>query len=1730
MKKFLLSLFLFTALLAQSQIYNNEWINYNSTYYKFKIGATGLYRISQTTLGTIGIGNTAAEQFQLWRNGKQVPIYTSAQTGPLGASGYIEFWGEMNDGKPDSFLYRSPDFQLNAKWSLETDTASFFLTINPSGGNARLSPAANNLPSAIPVEPYFIHTEGAYYRDKLNAGYAAVVGEYVHSSAYDQGEGWTSVDMLPPNPISGFAGTLLNFNRSSLHPYTGAGAPSPQLKINASGNALNPRRFEVKVNGTVVTNITMDYFDYVKAQVPLAPSTISTGTISIDIKNRSTASVNDRMVVAQTELLYPRLFNFGGTDRFEFTLPPNAAGNYLEISGFNHNNISPVLYDFTNGKRYVCDITNPALVKVLLDPSGTQRKLLLVSQSTGVPLAVTSLQQRNFINYGLPANQGNFLIITHPTLMSGPNGSNPVEEYKTYRNSPAGGSHNSKVYLIDELVDQFSFGIKKNPLSIRNFIRWARFAYSAPIKNVLLIGKGLNYQQYRTFEAYADVEKLALVPTYGWPASDNLLTADNGSDEIPKVPIGRISAINPSEVAIYLAKVKQYEQAQAFPSPLIRDRAWLKNAVHVIGASDGSLGAVLTTSMDRYTQILSDTLYGANVNTFSKVSAAPVEQASSARLQGLFEEGIGLMTYFGHSSASTLEFNLDNPDQYNNAGKYPVTIVMGCNAGNFYNYNPLRFTTRETLSEKFVLADQRGSIAFIASTHFGIVHYLDILNTRTYKALTGSHYGKSLGELLIESITQVYNLTSQNDYYARFHCEQTTIHGDPALRLDGSTPKPDYVIEDQLVKITPSFISVAEPNFKIDAKFMNIGKAIDRRIVVEVKRTFPNLSTEIIRRDTIRGTRYIDSLSYTLDIVPTRDKGLNKISICIDADNVVDELYESNNCITKDVFIYEDEARPVYPYTYAIVNKPDIKLVASTANPFTVMKQYTMEMDTTEYFNSPFKVTRTLNSTGGLLEFSPGVPFTDSTVYYWRVAPVPTGGQPVWNKSSFVYLSNAGPNASDLGFNQSHFYQQTKSSYDRVTLDTASRSLKFGKVVNNLFIRQGTWITSGAINEAALSVSINGIPAIRLCCWYSSLVINVFDPVSFRPWRNTTLQAANYPANMGLGLYESTANQCRDDEERYFTFEFRYTDTAGRRKIMSFLNNVIPTGAYVVVRNFSLNPSFGFPEAFVDAWKADTAYYGSGNSLYHLLKNNGFPGIDSFYRTRPFAFVYKKNDPEFAPRSVVGEGMFDNPTLSVDCNTIDTVGFVTSPVFGPARSWKQLKWRGSGDPIGDKATVDVIGVRADGSENVLFRNITTAQQNFDVSSANAATYPFMKLRMRTADSIHYTPYQLRYWRLTYIPVPEGGVNPDVTFQFRDTVEVGEPASFKVAFKNISEVNFDSLRVRMVIVDQNNVSHVLINERKKPLIVGDTVQIFHRLQTNQYPGINQVYFEFNPNDDQPEQYHFNNYAFRSLMVKGDTLNPLLDVTFDGVHILNTDIVSSKPDILIKLKDEARWMILDDTSLLTLHVRYPNGNLRRFYFNNDTTRFTPAGQAPNPDNTATINFKPVFAEDGEYEMIVSGKDKSNNSSGSSNSIDYKVRFNVINKPMISNMLNYPNPFTTSTAFVFTITGSEVPQNLKIEIMTVTGKIVREITRNELGPLQIGRNITDFKWDGSDQFGQKLANGIYLYRVVTNLNGKSLEQYRGTSSRVDVDGSPTVVTPGINSTDKYFNKGYGKMYLMR
>jgi len=1696
MKKLFTLLLLLYGIGSYAQVYNNEWIDYSKTYYKFKTNRTGLFRIPQSTLTGIGLDAVPAEQFKLWRNGQEVSLYTSSATGVLPANGYIEFWANANDGKADKPLYRDPNYQHTDKLSLQTDTAVYFLTVDPSSANARFVDAPNNTSAnVLPPEPYFMYTAGRYFSDQINPGFAAVIGEYVYSSSYDKGEYFSTYDIKPATPRSD--------NIPGLNVYT-TGPASAQLKFGASGNALNPRNAQVSINNTLVKDTTCDYFNDIVVTATVPVSALSSGNANVVFTN-STAVGSDRMVVSFYELTYPRKFDFGGSTNFSFVLPASGAGYFLQIANFNYGATAPSLYDATYNQKYTGDISTAGMVKFALPPGSSERKLFLVNEEATnyVNIAATDFKPKTFVNLNAAANQANYIIISSPLLYNNGNGVNPVDDYKNYRSSANGGSFNAKVFDIDELVDQFAFGIKKHPLSVKNFLRFARAKFASPPQYVLLIGHGVAYNSYRPNAANPVADRLNIVPTFGWPASDNLLASDDGASPVPLTPIGRLSAINAQEVSNYLEKLKEYETAQRTNANTIADRGWMKNVMEITGASEAYLGSVLCDYMHTYKSIISDTLVGANVSIFCKNTSNEIEQASNDNVTALFDEGVSFFCYFGHSSSTVLEFNISDPNVYTNAGKYPVFSVNGCNAGDFFVFDQQRFTYSQTLSEKFTLAKQRGSIAFLASTHFGIVNYLNIFLNSIFGLMSRSDYGASLGKLHTDASRQLIQISGAGDYHARLHAEEMTLHGDPAIKLNFQ-PLPDYVVEEPQVVINPQFISVAETKFTADIRMFNIGKAVNDSITVEVKRQFPDNSIVTLFRQKIPGIRYMDSVVLVVPIVASRDKGLNKLIIKIDADNAVTEISETNNTVTKEFYVYEDEARPVYPYNYAIVNQSPVKLYASTANALSLLKQYVLEMDTTQLFNSPLKVSKTISSVGGLLEFDPGMSLHDSTVYYWRTSLVPANGSDYhWNSSSFVYLP-----ASSAGFNQSHYYQHLNSDVQRISLGT-NRTWQFGTILNNLFLRNGVYPVVNT--DADFGLSINGNSYIYSACVGYSLIFQVIDPVTFKPWKNVDGSGAN--------LYIGGSGSANCKPSRNWNIEFTYMDAVNRKRMMDFMDNIIPNGYYVAVRSITntSQPNYGY----VNDWKADTALYGSGNSLYHRLLNAGFGQVDSFYNNRCFNFVYKKNDPSFAPKYKISDGPYDPITLSADCPTPDTLGYITSPVFGPAKNWKQVHWRGSSQEANspDNPTVEVIGIAPDGTASVLYI-LDKTQQDFDISGVNAALYPNIKLQMRNVDSIKITPYQLNYWRLDYDPVPEGALIPNIYFKTKDpsktidSLDIGEKFSFGIGFKNISAATFDSVKIKTYILDQTNTPRYVNFPKTRPLVTGDSTRIDFDIDTKTYPGLNTIYVDFNPDGDQPEQFHFNNFLYRNFYVKPDKTNPLLDVTFDNIHILNRDIVSSKPHIQIKLKDDAKYLLLTDTSNLIVQVKFPDNTLRTYQFNTDTLRFTPA--ASGSDNTATIDFSPAFLnqvnESGdEYQLIVKGKDASGNKAGST---QYTVTFRVISKPMISNMLNFPNPFTTSTAFVFTITGSEVPDNMKIQILTITGKIVKEITKQELGPLHIGRNITDYKWDGTDQFGQRLANGVYLYRFVTTLNGKKMDKF----------------TDNGDNTDKFFNKGYGKMYLMK
>ncbi|MEP6465753.1 MAG: C25 family cysteine peptidase, partial [Parafilimonas sp.] len=1154
---------------AVAQQYYNEWIDYSKTYYKFKIVNTGLYRINQNTLPA-ALQLAPAEQFQLWRNGKQIAIYTSVATGVLPANGYIEFYGQKNDGLPDRNLYKDPANQLSTDLSLETDTAAYFLTTN-AANNLHITDSVNDVAhNTLPADQSFLYHYRYDFQNMLNRGRAVNLGTNVYSSTYDIGEWWSSNEITPGSALTLNAGNLFAATTSTV---------TPQLNVAVAGNSavLGSKAINVAINGSNV----ISYSNLVGMNAAVLnnnsvnASLINTAATSfvISMTNTNPGGENDRIVTGFIDLSYSRQFNFGGASQFAFQLPATTQGNFLKITGFSGGHA--MLYDLTNNVRYA-DIDGT--LQFALPPSASDRNLVLLSEDNAAN--ISTLAQRNFPDYSVVANQGDYLIISNKILTNVPL-SGPVADYVDYRKSSAGGAYNVKVCDIDDLVDEFAYGIKQHPLSVKNFLRYARNTFAAPPQFAFLIGKAVTYDQYRLNQSSPYAEKLNLVPTFGWPASDNLLSS-NDLTPLPATPIGRLSAVTQSEVATYLAKLEEYEKAQADNTETIANKAWMKTIVHVTGADDPVLNASLTSDLNSYKNIVQDTLFGGNVYSFNKTTSSSGTTILDALMQQLFTNGISLLNYFGHSSASILDYNLNKPDDYNNPGKYPVFIVNGCDAGDIFSFDTARFTTFNSLSEAWVLAPGRGSIAYIASTHFGVESYLNDYNTGFYNSFSRTKYGAPVSYNLKDAVSFLLN-NNPGDFIANLHAEESVLHGDPALKINAHA-LPDFDIEEQNVNIDPTFVSVADNSFKIKCYFYNLGKATGDSVSVLIQRKYPDGSVTTLFSQNIKSVRYVDSVELTVPINATRDKGQNSLTVTIDNLQQYTELSELNNTVTKQFFIYEDELTPIYPYNFSIVNKTSIKLYASTANAVVPLRAYTMEMDTTELFNSQLKSTQTINSVGGALEFNSTIPFTDSTVYYWRVAPVPASGSYLWNTSSFVYLPTTG-----FGYNQSHLYQHLKSVGDRIYIDSFSRKWTYTNITSTLGMYNAVF-GSQYNTPSYFQVAINNSTVSSSSCLGSSIIFNLFDPVTLQPYYNQPVPSTVGSGGNYGGFMNSYKGSCIQKGNQY-NFEFHYTDTTSRRQMRDFMD-WIPNGLLVTARIIYNTPTSA------TIWKSDQNVYGVGNTFY----------------------------------------------------------------------------------------------------------------------------------------------------------------------------------------------------------------------------------------------------------------------------------------------------------------------------------------------------------------------------------------------------------------------------------------------------------------------------------------------------------------------------------------------------
>ncbi len=1717
-KKLLFILFLYQSSLVFSQ-FGNEWINYDQQYYSFKVFKNGVYRLDYDLLLAAGVPveTIAPENYQVFGYEKEHQIWIEGgEDGAFGPGDFIVFYGEKNTTWLDSMLYDDPNYVANKYYPLYSDTIHYFLTWNSSLDNKRITRETDVSFASYTPSLYFLKTS---FKEAHNVYMEGNKVSGLSQSTYTEGEGWFT-DRV-------FMAAAVNYNDmliGTTNPYVGPGAPTTK-GVSVSTGASNSTytgagnhhlRLQYGLTNVLIKDTV--FIGYQKNVLTYEIPTTTLGTSTTRIRHQLVNDLGvsaDYQAVAYSELTYPHRPILEGTSYYEMTVPFNPLAEKTRYTFTSFVSSSPWAFVLGPSIKRIPVVPAGATFQVLV-PNATggvnQPFVILDGSKMTIPLDFKPVNGTGYFNNFSETNfEAAYLIVTHDSLWSG------ASEYAMYRQSLSGGSHNVVLVNQKELSFQFGGGVEKHIVGIRRFVHFAYLEATEKPTNLFIIGKGIREANENIATGVGMRQgplayNACFVPTFGYPASDNLITARLESNLWqPLIPTGRLAAKNNDEVTIYLSKVHEYELAQDQGSYYsVEDKLWQKEILHFGGGSTAEEQTTFRNYLEDYETDLEDSQFGGNVTSYYKTVSDPVDPTVLEEVTDVIDNGVSLMTFFGHASAGGFDQNIDNPEKWNNKGKYPIVVGNACLTGNIFE--PVNFSS----SEEYVLIQDKGAIAFLANVKQGYSNSLHGYSRVLFEKMANSNYGQTIGQQTkstigaIESEFMSFGLQSV--------CNQMTLHGDPAIRLNYHT-EPELEINYSSLYVTPAAIDLSVDSIDVHVVIYNLGKSALDTFEVELIRTFPNGGGDSLYRKLVHGIDYMDTVVFTLPFYDLEGVGLNTFSASIDIPTRIDEQFDeiNNNLASKQVLFDIDGIYPAWPYDYAVVPNDTISLKASTVNPFADLALYRFEIDTTDLFNSSQHRFSSVSSLGGVVEVdynqwfnaTTGMPqqliLRDSTVYYWRVAVEDTGSF-YWIEHSFQYIKGKS------GWGQDHFFQFKNNDFDFLIYDRALRQRSFGPSFKTLecdVYGNATGFYQFAYTLYRINGSLDlGYGEYNFCSTNPQFLVAVIDPYTLKSWgtrwdnggliemQNPTHDFGNANDNGG----------CRNRVESHFGFYQNNPD-----EVDAFANmmlNEIPDSFYYVIY---------------------TSRY-ANYSEWDLLSPEVYDvftelGCDSIYPGReevPFIVYGKMGDPSFTKEIY---GQFPTELIQLDDTLwgFDYLGEETSVKIGPAQKWETLYWKQdpTEDPTLDSTRFRITGITEDGTSMLLIDTLMTRNDSIlNLESLIAANeYPYLQLNAQHWDLYGFTPAQLDRWHVLYLPAPEAALDGSngVYWAPNDTLSEGQQLVVSFDIANISTVEMDSMLVNYWIESTDHVLHPIDYPRQDSLRVGQTISDTLTISTVGLVGLNSLWVEVNPYNelgvpDQIEQYHFNNIGQIPFQVLKDEENPILDVTFNGNHILNGDIIDPRSEILITLKDENPFLIMEnegDTVNFGLYITDPNGVQTRLNFRNSLgepqMEWIPADAS---NKKFKILYKSDFKENGIYRLLVQGVDKSGNLSGN---FEYDIEFEVDLNSTITNLMNYPNPFSTSTQFVFTLTGSKIPDEFTIQIMTVTGKVVREITKDELGDIHIGRNITEFSWNDTDEFGDALANGVYLYRVLVKIENEDVELRE-------------------SGADQYFTKSFGKMYLMR
>lgn len=209
-----------------------------------------------------------------------------------------------------------------------------------------------------------------------------------------------------------------------------------------------------------------------------------------------------------------------------------------------------------------------------------------------------------------------------------------------------------------------------------------------------------------------------------------------------------------------------------------------------------------------------------------------------------------------------------------------------------------------------------------------------------------------------------------------------------------------------------------------------------------------------------------------------------------------------------------------------------------------------------------------------------------------------------------------------------------------------------------------------------------------------------------------------------------------------------------------------------------------------------------------------------------------------------------------------------------------------------------------------------------------------------------------------------------------------------------------------------------------------------------------------------------YLAGNTTAKPDSLPPAVFLYVNDSTFKNEQKVSPSSMIYASISDESG---INTTGLGI-------GHQLSGIFNNDISSPVDLSQfyTAEKDNykKGRLEYPVRSLKEGEYTFRLKAWDAFNNGTES------EIRFTVTKESelAVENLYPYPNPFTEKVKFFFNHNQNQTDLQVTLSVYTINGLLIRTLKQNFSGS-SAGESL---EWDGKDQDGDKIANGIYIAKT--------------------------------------------------